>query len=241
MRKATTTHAHPNPDWQRSCPPRSIKRVYVSESEPLSPRLPPHCLSVEGGLRGWRALDGLAGVGAGDRDRLVLLLAGGHGRGLVDSWRGCRVGQGGREAALGGDGGGRVGLVGRGLELEAALLGGKLGLGDHEALAAGGERRRVLLDVAVEVLEVGGREAGRHGVLRKGGGLGTEAGRVGGRLGAELGEVEIGAGLVAHVHGLMQLALGPVAVKDDAVQDDADDFDNELDDDADEGPVLVAC
>lgn len=36
----------------------------------------------------------------------------------------------------------------------------------------------------------------------------------------------------------MQAALGVVSVKDDAVEQDADDLDDNLDDDADEGPVL---
>jgi hypothetical protein len=37
----------------------------------------------------------------------------------------------------------------------------------------------------------------------------------------------------------VQLSLGVVAVKDDAVQGDADDFDHNLNDDADKRPVLV--
>lgn len=37
----------------------------------------------------------------------------------------------------------------------------------------------------------------------------------------------------------MQLALGPVAVKDDAVEGDADDLDDDFDDYADESPVLL--
>jgi hypothetical protein len=53
-----------------------------------------------------------------------------------------------------------------------------------------------------------------------------------------LGEVEIGAGAVTDGHGLPELALGPEAVEDDAVNDHAKDFDNDLDDAADECPVL---
>lgn len=77
--------------------------------------------------------------------------------------------------------------------------------------------------------------------MREGRRLGAEAGRVGSGLDAQLGEVQVGAGLVAHVHGLVQLALGPVAVEDDAVEGDADDLDDDFDDDADESPVLLSC
>lgn len=66
----------------------------------------------------------------------------------------------------------------------------------------------------------------------------TEARRVGCRLGAELGEVEIGASLVADGHGLSELALGPETVEDDCVDDDAEGFDDDFDDAADERPVL---
>jgi hypothetical protein len=37
----------------------------------------------------------------------------------------------------------------------------------------------------------------------------------------------------------MQLALRPVTVKDDTVERDTDDLNDELDDDADKGPVLA--
>ena len=63
-------------------------------------------------------------------------------------------------------------------------------------------------------------------------------------MGAELGEVEVGAGFVADGHGLAELALGPEAVEDDGVDDDAEGFDDDFDDAADEGPVLgvaVSC
>jgi hypothetical protein len=48
-----------------------------------------------------------------------------------------------------------------------------------------------------------------------------------------LSEVEIRAGTVTHGHGLPELALGPEAVEDDAVDDDAKNFDNDLDNAAD--------
>lgn len=129
------------------------------------------------------------------------------------------------------------------MELEGWLVDrlgeGRWGL--DQSLAAGSEWRWrwCLLDVT-EVLVRLGRESGRESVLRERWGLGTEAGGVGSGLGAELGEIEIGAGLVAHVHGLVQLSLGVVPVEDDAVETDADDFHHDLDDDADQGPVLVA-
>lgn len=109
--------------------------------------------------------------------------------------------------------------------------------GGEWLLLLGGTGTVALLDV-VKGLELRGREAGGKGVLRKGGRLGAEAGRVGRRLHAQLGEVEVGPGLVAHVHGLEQLALGPVAVEDDAVERDTDDLDNDFDDHADKTPVL---
>jgi hypothetical protein len=56
-----------------------------------------------------------------------------------------------------------------------------------------------------------------------------------------LREVEIGAGAVAHGHGLAELALGPEAVEDDAVDDNAEELDDDFDDAADEGPVLEGC
>ena len=58
------------------------------------------------------------------------------------------------------------------------------------------------------------------------------------RLGAELSEVEIRASLVADGHGLSELALGPETVKDDSVNDDAERFNNDFYDAADERPIL---
>jgi hypothetical protein len=56
-----------------------------------------------------------------------------------------------------------------------------------------------------------------------------------------LGEVEIRTGAVAHGHGLAELALGPEAIEDDAVDDDAEELDDDFDDAADECPVLDGC
>ena len=52
------------------------------------------------------------------------------------------------------------------------------------------------------------RVRGRHG---------AEAGSVRCRLGAELGEVEVGTGLISHVHGLPQALLRVISVEDDTV------------------------
>ena len=65
-----------------------------------------------------------------------------------------------------------------------------------------------------------------------------EAGGVGRGLGAELGEVEICAGFIAEVHGLVEAAFGVESVEDDAVDGDCDDFDDDFDHGADEGPIL---
>lgn len=68
----------------------------------------------------------------------------------------------------------------------------------------------------------------------------AEAGSVGRRLRAKLGEVQIGAGAVADGHGPPELAFRPEAVEDNAVDDDCQRLDHDLDDAADKGPVLVA-
>ena len=93
----------------------------------------------------------------------------------------------------------------------------------------------------VDVLECRGRVAWRGGVVALRGRLGAKPAKarcVGRGLTAELGEVQVGASLVAVIHRLVKTALGPVAVKDDAVEGDADGFDDDFDDDADESPVL---
>ena len=45
----------------------------------------------------------------------------------------------------------------------------------------------------------------------------------------ELGQVVIRASAVSEIHGLVELALGPHTVKDDAVEEKGDDFDDDLD------------
>jgi len=67
---------------------------------------------------------------------------------------------------------------------------------------------------------------------------GAESRRVGCGLRAQLSEVEIGAGAVADGHGLSELPLGPEAVEDDGVDDDAQRLNNDLDNAADQRPVL---
>lgn len=76
-----------------------------------------------------------------------------------------------------------------------------------------------------------GREGGGHGGF-------LEARGVGGGLGAELGQVEIRPGLVADVHRLVQSALGVEAVEDDGIDGDGDDLHDDLDEGADERPIL---
>lgn len=53
---------------------------------------------------------------------------------------------------------------------------------------------------------------------------------------AQLSEVKIRASLVADVHGLAELALGVVTVKDNSIDGDGDGLDNNLNDAANEGP-----
>jgi hypothetical protein len=45
----------------------------------------------------------------------------------------------------------------------------------------------------------------------------------------ELGEIEVGTGLVSHVHGLPEALLGVVSVEDDGIEDDGDALENDLD------------
>lgn len=73
-------------------------------------------------------------------------------------------------------------------------------------------------------------EAWRHGRLETGG--------VRCRLGLQLGEVEVATCFVADIHGFMEAALGVVAVEDDGVDGNGDDFDKDLDESADQGPML---
>ena len=127
-------------------------------------------------------------------------------------------------------------LGGRCLQLKASRL-GELRLRLNKAPASRCERALTLLDLA-EVAKRAGCLTRRHGVLTEGRRFGTKARGVGGGLDAELGEVEIRSSLVTHVHGLMQLALAVVAVEHHAVQGDTHELDNNLDDDADERPVL---
>jgi hypothetical protein len=114
--------------------------------------------------------------------------------------------------------------------------------------------KAALLVDATEAAKVGRSMARRQSILAQGGRLGREHGRghgdsskargtgearrVGSGLRAKLSEIEVGAGSVSGVHGLVEAALGVVSVKNDAVEQDADDLDHDLDDDADEGPVL---
>ena len=69
-------------------------------------------------------------------------------------------------------------------------------------------------------------------------GLGPKTWCVRSRLRSKLSEVHVGTSAVAEVHGLCQATLGVVAVEDNAVKGDGDDFDNDLDDDTDQSPVL---
>lgn len=58
-------------------------------------------------------------------------------------------------------------------------------------------------------------------------------------LGAKLGEVEVAACLIAVSHRLSEASLGPEAVEDEAVNRDNEEFNDNLNDGTDKGPVLV--
>ena len=53
-----------------------------------------------------------------------------------------------------------------------------------------------------------------------------------------MSEIEVGAGAVANVHGFAEALLAVAAVEDNAVEDDGYGFEDDLDDAADEGPIL---
>lgn len=79
-----------------------------------------------------------------------------------------------------------------------------------------------------------GRERRRAQTLSKTRGIGSG-------LTAELGEVEIRAGLVPDIHALSELALAPESIKDDGVDGNGDCLDHDFDDAADECPILHAA
>jgi hypothetical protein len=66
----------------------------------------------------------------------------------------------------------------------------------------------------------------------------TESRSVGCGLRAQLSKVEVRSGAITLSHGLPELALGPESVEDNAVDDDAEELDNDLDNAADKCPVL---
>ena len=114
---------------------------------------------------------------------------------------------------------------GRGLELDGFGLGEGLVFG----CVLGPFTLFGVVDVVV--VDVGGEIGGHGGFL--------EAWGVGRGLDAKLGEVEVGAGFVADVHGLVEAALGVEAVEDYGVDGDGDDFDGDFDEGADERPALL--
>ena len=170
-----------------------------------------------------------AGVRARDGHGIVGLLARRGAHVLLDGGPGL-------EAVLLEDGGRLRDAHGGRLQGEGLRLGEGLALADVGGVVVDGGGGAVVLallgDVDVVVVLQVGAEGGAHGSLE-------EAGRVGRGLGAQLGEVEVRAGAVADVHGLVELALGAEPVENDAVKGDGDDFNDDLDEGADEGPVLL--
>ena len=117
---------------------------------------------------------------------------------------------------------------GRSLESEG------FGLGEGEVFGC---------ELGVFVVVMGGRLTvfgGRVRVLVWVGRAEREAGCVGCGLGAELGEVEVGTGFVAEVHGFVEAAFGVEAIEDDAVDGDGDYLNDDFDEGADERPILRA-
>ena len=66
-----------------------------------------------------------------------------------------------------------------------------------------------------------------------------QSGCIGCRLRLELRKVEIAAGLVADVHGLVKAPFRVEAIEDHGVDEDGDDFDNNLNKSTDQGPMLA--
>lgn len=116
------------------------------------------------------------------------------------------------------------------LESKGLGLGNLAGIGVLHVVALAGLGGRVRVNM--HGVAWGGFPAAgtrRHGAKTR---------RIGGGLGAELRKVKIRAGTVALGHGLSELSLGPESVEDNSIDGDAEDFDDDLDDAADEGPVL---
>lgn len=84
-------------------------------------------------------------------------------------------------------------------------------------------------------------EAWRLGIGGVGRGERAKAGCVGCGLRAELSEVEIRAGTVTDVHGLAKTLLGVVAVEYNAVEEDGDAFQDNLNETAEKRPVLQSA
>jgi len=133
--------------------------------------------------------------------------------------------------------------------LEPVLDDDRRGAGDADARArrqTGGPAAKGQL-VAARVLDVLGAGAAllelRPGDVGAEGGLGraleaAEARRVGRGLHAQLREVQVRARLVARVHHLRQLALRPDPPEGDGVDRDRDRLDHDLDQGADQAPIL---
>lgn len=191
---------------------------------------------AKGELSWRRALDSLSGICARDWHVIIHGFVGPSGSMLLDllaRWRGC-ASISRCEGALRGLGCGRWCLCRRCLQLEAGFGLGELRLRLNKLRT---RSEGAFLDVGQ--VAVGGRGlAGRHGILAKSRRLGAESRSVGCGLTAQLGEVEVGAGAVSHVHGLEEASLRVVSVEDDAVQQNAENLDYDFDDDADQGPVL---
>ena len=124
------------------------------------------------------------------------------------------------------------------------------GLGGPCGRRLGLDESRARLDSGQSVLGLGERAGRRVGGRRKARRShsrrirrreGPEARRVRCGLRAQLGEVKVGSGPVAHVHGLTQATLGVVAVEDDAVDQDRHGFHDNFDDAADQRPRLCVA
>lgn len=170
-----------------------------------------------------------------NRDRSVLLLTRRDGSVTRMCLSGrCRGSEGADGRRLGRGG---VDLDGWCLEGEWLCGGGEAGARGVDEASSGRGGAGAFFSVGGGSGEGGGEAGGFH-VRAVGGGEGAEAGGVWGGLGAKLGEVQVGAGFVAVVHCLAELALGVVAVEDDAVDGNGDGLDDHFDDAADDGPGL---
>ena len=86
-----------------------------------------------------------------------------------------------------------------------------------------------VVDVVIPNVRV---EISRHGRLGK-------SWSIRGRLCPQLGQIQIGACFVAHIHRFVEPTFGIESIEDDRVDGNRDNFNDDFDQGADQGPILL--